>query len=153
MGVQPSFSPFQFPQSRPVSCQTGDRPPGPSAGFTILEVLVAMVVASIMVMIITPPVFLVTAARVQQRRAQQSLQLAQAEIDRVRTTVERPTDRLAPDTDTALLSHGYATVTVITTVQEVSSPLDLTGLLPGPASDGAGGTDRTPANSRPQVVA
>ncbi len=89
MGVQPLFSHFQFPRSRPVSCQTGDRPPGPSAGFTILEVLVAMVVASIMVMIITPPVFLVTAARVQQRRAQQSLQLAQAEIDRVRTTVER----------------------------------------------------------------
>lgn len=67
------------------------RDPQPSAiaGFSLLEVLVAMVVASIMMMVITPPIFLATAARVQQRRAQQSLQLAQAEIDRVRTTVER----------------------------------------------------------------
>ena len=43
----------------------------------------------------------------------------------VRTTVERVTDRLAPDTDVALLGDGYATVTVVTTVQEVSVALDL----------------------------
>ncbi len=60
-----------------------------TAGFSLLEVLVAMVVASVMIMVITPPMFMVTAARVQQRRAQQALQLAQAEVDRVRATVER----------------------------------------------------------------
>jgi 5'-nucleotidase len=48
----------------------------------------------------------------------------------VRTTVERSTDRLAPDTDTALLDNGYATVTVITTVREVPTPLDLDHVVP-----------------------
>jgi 5'-nucleotidase len=67
----------------------------------------------------------------------------------VRTTVERATDRLAPDTDTALLSHGYATVTVITTIREVPSALDLHDLLPGHAP--AGGADRTAGPA--QVVA
>jgi 5'-nucleotidase len=79
------------------------------------------------------------------------VQMAVAETGEgyVRTTVERATDRLAPDTDTALLGHGYATVTVITTVREVPSPLDLSGLLP-PPSDAAGGANRTP---QPQAVA
>jgi len=56
----------------------------------------------------------------------------------VRTTVERSTDRLAPETDVALLGNGYATVTVVTTVREVPLTLDL------------GSTDRT---GEPQVVA
>jgi 5'-nucleotidase len=43
----------------------------------------------------------------------------------VRTTVERVTDRLAPDSDVSLLGEGYATVTVVTTVQEVAVALDL----------------------------
>lgn len=60
-----------------------------SAGFSILEVLVAMIISSLMVAIITPPIFMAAAARVQQRRAQQSLMVAQSEIDRVRATVER----------------------------------------------------------------
>jgi 5'-nucleotidase len=81
------------------------------------------------------------------------VQMAVAETGEgyVRTTVERSTDRLAPDTDTALLSHGYATVTVITTVQEVSSPLDLDGVLPEPSgSNSAGSGARTlgPHNSQ-----
>ncbi len=69
-----------------VRGQHRDRPPH---GFTIIEILVAMLIASIMMMILTPPMFMSTAARVQQRRAQQALQLGQAEVDRVRTTVER----------------------------------------------------------------
>lgn len=73
---------------------SGNRASSPE-GFTILEAIVAMVVASIMIAVITPPIFLATAARVQQRRAQSSLQLAQAEIDRVRATVERGTYALA----------------------------------------------------------
>jgi 5'-nucleotidase len=79
------------------------------------------------------------------------VQMAVAETGEgyVRTTVERATDRLAPDTDTALLGHGYATVTVITTVQEVSAPLDLAGLLPSSTD----GSDRTPVDSQRQVVA
>jgi 5'-nucleotidase len=59
----------------------------------------------------------------------------------VRTTVERFTDRLGPDTDVALLGDGYATVTVISSVREVATVLDLNVDLSG--------GDRTPA----QVVA
>jgi 5'/3'-nucleotidase len=80
------------------------------------------------------------------------VQMAVAETGEgyVRTTVERATDRLAPDTDTALLSHGYATLTVITTIREVPSALDLHDLLPGHASaSGAGDRTADPA----QVVA
>jgi len=92
------------------------------------------------------------------------VQMAVAEAGEgyVRTTVERSTDRLAPDTDTALLENGYATVTVITTVQEVSSPLDLDGVQGGLSAEGGspdgGGArpdagDRTAADPAPQVVA
>jgi Predicted acid phosphatase len=60
------------------------------------------------------------------------VQMAVAEAGEgyVRTTVERSTDRLAPDTDTALLGSGYATVTVITTLREVPSTLDLDSVVP-----------------------
>lgn len=80
------------------------------------------------------------------------VQMAVAETGEgyVRTTVERSSHRLAPDTDTALLANGYATLTVITTVQEVSTPLDLDNVQPGPTP---GGDDRTSADPRPQVVA
>jgi 5'-nucleotidase len=61
------------------------------------------------------------------------VQMAVAETGEgyVRTTVERITDRLGPETDVALLGNGYATVTVITTVREVQVPLDLGDVLPG----------------------
>lgn len=78
---------LRIPRSRRVLASSGRA--NSTAGFTILEALVAMVVAAIMIGVITPPMFMATAARVQQRRAQQSLQLAQSEIDRVRATVER----------------------------------------------------------------
>lgn len=61
------------------------------AGFTLMDALVAMLIVSIVMVAITPPVFMATASRVQQRKAQQALQLAQGEIDRVRTLVERGT--------------------------------------------------------------
>jgi 5'-nucleotidase len=68
------------------------------------------------------------------------VQMAVAETGEgyVRTTVERSTDRLGPETDVTLLGNGYATVTVVTTVQEVPVALDL------------GSADRT---GEPQVVA
>lgn len=49
----------------------------------------AMVIVSITMIGVTPLMFMVTASRVQLRRAEQAQQIAQAEIDRVRTTVER----------------------------------------------------------------
>jgi type II secretory pathway pseudopilin PulG len=51
--------------------------------------LIAIVVVAIVMTGITPLVFAVVGSRVQQRRAEQAQQLAQAEVDRVRTIVER----------------------------------------------------------------
>jgi type II secretory pathway pseudopilin PulG len=63
--------------------------PATEGGLTLLECLIAIVVVSITLVSITPPIFWATATRVQNRRAEQAQQLAQAEIDRIRTLVER----------------------------------------------------------------
>ncbi|MFB2881916.1 prepilin-type N-terminal cleavage/methylation domain-containing protein [Floridanema aerugineum] len=61
----------------------------PSRGFSLLECLVGIVIIAIVVTAFTPPIFLTVASRIQNRRAEQALQLAQGEIDKVRRTVER----------------------------------------------------------------
>jgi prepilin-type N-terminal cleavage/methylation domain-containing protein len=67
------------------------RKPNPVSeqGLTLIECLVAIVVISITIVAITPPVFLATATRVQSRKAERAMQIAQAEVDRVRVLVER----------------------------------------------------------------
>jgi prepilin-type N-terminal cleavage/methylation domain-containing protein len=73
------------PQSR-----TQSAPPPPSQqGLTLIECLVAMIVITVTVVAITPPIMLATATRVQSRRAEQATAIAQGEIDRVRLLVER----------------------------------------------------------------
>jgi prepilin-type N-terminal cleavage/methylation domain-containing protein len=67
-----------------------------TSGFTLIESLVAVIIVSLTVVSVLPPIFWATATRVQNRRAEQAVQLAQAEIERVRALVERgqygPTD-------------------------------------------------------------
>ncbi len=58
-------------------------------GFTLIESLVAVIILSLTVVSVLPPIFWATATRVQNRRAEQAIQLAQSEIDRVRVAVER----------------------------------------------------------------
>ena len=60
-----------------------------SSGFTLIESLVAMIVISITLVAIVPPIFWATGTRVQNRRAEQALAIAQGEIDRVRGVLER----------------------------------------------------------------
>ncbi len=60
-----------------------------SQGFTLFETVVAMLLISTIVLAMTPPIFLAVAIRVQNRRAEQAMQLAQGEIDRVRVLVEQ----------------------------------------------------------------
>jgi type II secretory pathway pseudopilin PulG len=60
-------------------------------GLTLIEGLIAIVIVSITVVMITPPIFWATASRVQTRRAEQALQIAQGEVERVRSLVERGT--------------------------------------------------------------
>jgi len=66
-----------------------ENPAPQQQGLSLLECLVAMLIISLVMIAVTPAIFLVTATRVQNRRAEQAMQLAQAEIDRVRTLVER----------------------------------------------------------------
>ncbi|MEM9214546.1 MAG: type II secretion system protein [Cyanobacteria bacterium P01_F01_bin.150] len=58
-------------------------------GLSLIEALVAIVVIAITGAMMLPPMFLTAATRVQNRRAEQALQVAQSEIDRVRTLVEQ----------------------------------------------------------------
>ncbi|MBD2035095.1 type II secretion system protein [Leptolyngbya sp. FACHB-321] len=74
----------RLPQRAP-SAQLAKR----DQGLSLIECLVAIVVVSITLIAITPPIFFITATRVQSRKAEQALQVAQAEIDRVRAVVER----------------------------------------------------------------
>ena len=59
------------------------------SGFTLIESLVAIIIVSVTVVAISPPIFWATGTRVQNRRAEQALSIAQATIDQVRARVER----------------------------------------------------------------
>lgn len=58
-------------------------------GLTIMECLVAILLIGITTAMITPPLIVATATRVQNRRAEQALQIAQDEIDRILTLVQQ----------------------------------------------------------------
>ena len=67
------------------------------SGLTIMEALVAIIMIAIIGAMITPPIIIAVATRLQNQRAQQAYQLAQGEIDRVRGLVdngEHSPDRL-----------------------------------------------------------
>lgn len=57
-------------------------------GLTLIESLAAIVIFSLAITAVTPPIILSMATRVRAYRAQQSMQLAQGEIDRVRRVLE-----------------------------------------------------------------
>jgi len=58
-------------------------------GLSLTECLVAIIILSLLGLAITPPMFLAAGTRVQARRADQANQIAQSEIDRVRSLIER----------------------------------------------------------------
>jgi prepilin-type N-terminal cleavage/methylation domain-containing protein len=82
--------------------------PRSPSGFTLIESLVAVIIVGITVVSILPPIFWATATRVQNRRAEQAVQLAQSEIERVRTLVERGSYEVAdlPPVDVARTTLG-----------------------------------------------
>lgn len=59
-------------------------------GFSLIESLVAIVLITIIISAISPPLFLAAATRVQNRRAEQAMHLAQGEVDRIRRLMENP---------------------------------------------------------------
>jgi prepilin-type N-terminal cleavage/methylation domain-containing protein len=59
------------------------------SGLTLIECLVAIAVIGLTGAMIGPPLLLAAATRIQNQRAEQALQIAQGEVDRVRMLVER----------------------------------------------------------------
>lgn len=80
------------------------------SGLTLIECLVAIAVIGITGAIIAPAMILSVATRVQSQRAEQALQLAQGELDRVRLIVERTDDYIATDLGIASVPSAAATV-------------------------------------------
>lgn len=84
-----------FMRSLLVRCQQRvdgnqrDRSQPSEQGLTLIECLVAIVIISLTVVAITPPIMLATATRIQSRKVEKANQVAQGEIDRVRLLVER----------------------------------------------------------------
>lgn len=70
-------------------------------GLTLIECLVAIVIVGLVASSIAPALVISVATRVQSQKAEQALELAQSEIDRVRLLVERAeanTTNLPPST-------------------------------------------------------
>ncbi|MBF2088651.1 MAG: type II secretion system protein [Synechococcales cyanobacterium K44_A2020_017] len=65
--------------------QASDRPS--ESGLTIIESLVAIIMIGIVGAMITPPIVIAVATRLQNQRTQQAYQIAQGEFDRVRGMV------------------------------------------------------------------
>jgi type II secretory pathway pseudopilin PulG len=74
---------------------TLDQPHQAEQGLTIIECLVAIVIITLTVVAITPPIMLATATRIQSRKVEKANQVAQGEIDRIRLLVERGSYQLA----------------------------------------------------------
>lgn len=91
----PNFSArllWQFAKQRRSSAypQPADSQSGLSTqGLTVMECLVAIVLIGITIAMVTPPLLIATASRVQTRRSEQATQLAQDEIDRINTLVQQ----------------------------------------------------------------
>jgi prepilin-type N-terminal cleavage/methylation domain-containing protein len=94
------------------------------SGFTLIESLVAIIILSITVVSVIPPIFWATATRVQNRRAEQAIQLSQSEIDRVRVAVERKVatiSQLPPKVGSALKPNAPAPTTIIAKTTKLRS--------------------------------
>lgn len=95
------------------------------AGISLLEALVAIILITIVVSMITPPIFLSVATRVNNRRTEQALQLAQAEIERVRllmTSTETQAEIAAQLPEAAAVAPGA--------IASVAAPTALCGDVP-----------------------
>ena len=92
---------------------------GQEQGLTLIECLVAIIMVALVGSAITPALVISVASRVQSQKAEQALELAQSEIDRVRVLVERgqaTADNLPPAVAANDISEEAA-------IAEVNGPL------------------------------
>ncbi|BCL37901.1 hormogonium polysaccharide secretion pseudopilin HpsB [Nostoc sp. MS1] len=87
------------------------------SGFTIVESLVALLVAAILLAAITPVLVISTATRVQARRVELAAQAAKTFIDGIRSgAIAAPSQTINIDASTDTNARRIATVTVPTSV-------------------------------------
>lgn len=86
--------------------------PPSQQGFSILEIILAIVTVGIALVLIAPPVTLAVATRVQNSRAEQARELAQQEIDRIQAAMARG----GAEAESANLPPSAGTVADITAV-------------------------------------
>ena len=69
-----------------------------NSGMSLTEALVAMVLISVMIVVTTPPLILAMATRIQTRRTETAVTLAQKELERIRLIVDTGTytDNMLP---------------------------------------------------------
>ena len=89
---------------------------GSEQGLTLIECIIAIMVLVLVGTAIAPAMVLSVATRVQSQRAEQALEIAQSEIDRVRLLVERREDLSGGDVAAIIaefppLAGGVATIT------------------------------------------
>jgi type II secretory pathway pseudopilin PulG len=107
-----------------------------------MECLVAIMLIVITIAMVAPPLVLATATRVQNRRAEQALQVAQGEIDRIRAMV-------------AMGQHAPAELprvaagTTAETLPGVAAPTGIDPRLRSLNPTGANCTNRFDPNARP----
>jgi len=90
LSASPQSAPFRPPSRRLKllpRLRSVSPPASAQAGVTLLECLIAVAVIGITSALILPPLFVAAASRVQNRRAEQALQIAQGEVDRIQTMV------------------------------------------------------------------
>lgn len=94
---------------------TSNSHPDTDQGLTLIECLVALVVIALTVGSVTPALVISVATRVQSQKAEQAIEVAQAEIDAVRITLERGNYDAAsvPQSVAALDDTTYSTTTNI----------------------------------------
>jgi prepilin-type N-terminal cleavage/methylation domain-containing protein len=120
----------------------GSQPKASEQGVTLLECLMAIVVIGLTIAMIAPPLVIAAATRVQNRRAEQALQIAQGEVDRVRALVAR--DEHLP----ARLPATDAAINNSTNLQAVAAPTAASSFLKSSrnCTTGAYSGQQIPAN-------
>ncbi|MEO0406216.1 MAG: type II secretion system protein [Cyanobacteria bacterium P01_A01_bin.135] len=100
-------------------------------GLTLVESLIAISVVGVTGLLITPPLFISAATRVQNRRAEQALNVAQGEIDRVRLLVERDRQTVGfdPDDNPIAPTPGQVLPPQVANVDAVGAPMALINRL------------------------
>ncbi len=115
-------------------------------GLTIMECLVAVMLIVITIAMVAPPLVLATATRVQNRRAEQALQVAQGEVDRIRALVS--TGQHVPASLPASVAGATAG-----TLASVAAPTQIDARLRSLNPTGTECSNRFDPNSSPPAVA